>query len=337
MSVSRYFVLDQLQIELISPSVDTADQLVNFFLQSFAFTTVAQSTKDGQANGGLRTIVLIFAPVGTSTKPSHPPEAIYTAPDLTVWSANYGFLLGCGRSWLVVNTRECCGWGELDSSFTQMRLQDQRDFFLLALLMLAHGNGYFGLHANGLADRGKGYLVIGPSGSGKSTLTVQLIEQGWAYSGDDVLLLHGGCGSSTDNRTPIQAWALRREFALSTTTLRHSHHLVIEQPGVACGEKRIVSPVPRYDTQWLPMVQPALLLFAAIADAATTRLEAIEPSTALIALAQQSAGIMTNKTIAQTQFQALARLVEGAACYRLMLGRDLFTNPTQVAQLLQSL
>lgn len=46
----------------------------------------------------------------------------------------------------------------------------------------------FALHAASLAKRGMDLLVCGQPGAGKSTLTVELVDAGFQYAGDDVAL-----------------------------------------------------------------------------------------------------------------------------------------------------
>jgi ribose 1,5-bisphosphokinase PhnN len=200
-----------------------------------------------------------------------------------------------------------------------------------------------------LADGRRDYLIIGQSGSGKSTLTVRLLAQGWACGGDDVVLLHNGHSqvNSAAIRGPnpmadiksnaVRALALRRDFALSSTTLAYCPTLANTSATMApVGEKQIVD-VSRFVLALVrEEFQPALLLFATIGAQAESRLESLAPTQALIALAQQSAGIMTNRAIGQRQLQLLARLCQQAPSHRLLLGCDVFTNPQRVAALLQA-
>jgi ABC-type iron transport system FetAB ATPase subunit len=78
----------------------------------------------------------------------------------------------------------------------------------------------FELHSGALVDpeSGKGLLIIGPSGSGKSTLTVQLAAAGWSFLTDDVLLL-------SRESAHVQAWPLRRCFAVTSDTFAASRFL----------------------------------------------------------------------------------------------------------------
>lgn len=47
----------------------------------------------------------------------------------------------------------------------------------------------FALHAASLAKNGAGLLLCGEAGAGKSTLTLQLVDAGFRYCGDDVVLI----------------------------------------------------------------------------------------------------------------------------------------------------
>ena len=78
----------------------------------------------------------------------------------------------------------------------------------------------FELHSGALVDpdSGRGLLIIGPSGSGKSTLTVHLAAAGWSFLTDDVLLL-------SRESAQVQAWPLRRCFAVTSDTFAASRFL----------------------------------------------------------------------------------------------------------------
>ena len=211
-----------------------------------------------------------------------------------------------------------------------------RDFVLLTLLMIGHRHGYYGLHANGLSDGQTGYLIVGPSGSGKSTLALRLIEQGWQHSGDDLVLLHAACAPAEG----VHALALRRDFALSAKTLAYcAPHLLVEDSvsaTLAPGDKTIIASSHFGATRPALQLRPQRLLFAILIDQVESRLEKLDQAHALVRLAHQSAGLLSDRHIAPTQMQLLAKLCQQAHPYQLWLGRDVLTNPALVAQLLQS-
>jgi hypothetical protein len=55
--------------------------------------------------------------------------------------------------------------------------------------MIRSDRSAFALHAASLAKGGLGLLLCGEPGAGKSTLTLQLVDAGFQYAGDDVALI----------------------------------------------------------------------------------------------------------------------------------------------------
>ncbi len=330
---SQTFRFDQLQIELAAPTATLVEQISALWRGSF-FLTPTEAT----GGDGVTTIAIEFEPVTALGPPVPTAAPIYRAADLAVWKSATGFLLVSGVSWLVLHLTEGRAWGVLDPSFWTSRPQDQRDFFLLPLLIFGHRHRYYGLHANALADGQRDYLVIGPSGSGKSTLTVRLLAQGWRCGGDDLIMLRaadrvtaGGIGQEA-----VRALGLRRDFALSAGTLAYCPQVPTTTVDLcAVGGKEIVAATALTTAALQWEFRPTCLLFATIMDQAESALVPLESSQALVTLAQQSAGILTDRAIGQAQLDLLARLCQQASSYRLLLGRDLFTHPQRVAALLQ--
>ncbi|MEZ4614188.1 MAG: hypothetical protein R2867_01550 [Caldilineaceae bacterium] len=325
---TRIFALDQLRLVLSTPTPALTAQIATLWCDSFFLTYADVATVADRP-----TIHVLFQQSATAPRPTVAVPPVYQAGDLIVHKLAIGFLLRCGESWLALHIDEQWAEGQLAPDFVATRPQDQRDFFLLLLLMLGHRQGYYGLHANALSDGQRDYLVIGPSGSGKSTLTVRLLTQGWRCGGDDLLLLCEACGVKRE----LRLLALRRDFALSAQTLAYCRPAVGALHSVPTAtEKQIVA-----GTTLTSLLQdefaPALLLFAGIVDQAVSAVAPLDPRLALIALAQQSAGIMTDRAVAQLQMDLLARLCQQVPSYRLALGEDVFANPAQVAALLQGL
>lgn len=320
----------QLRLRLSAPNVALLAQIATFWCESFFLEEVPSSL-------AAATIQIDFHEPGTIAPEAHGAQPIYRSPDLRVWGCATGFVLGCGASWLQLDLTNNRAWGVLALDFGRTRPQDQRDFVLLTLLMIGHRHGYYGLHANGLSDGHAGYLIVGPSGSGKSTLALRLIEQGWQHSGDDLVLLHATC----DPADGVNALAIRRDFALSAKTLAYcAPHLVAAVSAgatLAPGDKTVIAGNHFGVTQPALQLRPQRLLFASLADQAESRLEPLHQTQALVALAQQSAGLLSDRTVAQAQMQLLAKLCRQAQAYRLWLGRDVLTDPALVAQRLQTM
>lgn len=335
-------VFDRLHFVLSTPTTALAEQLCAFFAASFVVDVAGAGAAVVPSGQPQLQIPIPFHLSEAQATPIHNQEPFYEAADLAVWTTETGFVLHCGASWLALNLEEQHAHGAIYQELWQRRPQDQRDFFLLPLLMFAHRNGAYGLHANGISDGVTDYLVIGPSGSGKSTLTVQLLNQGWQYSGDDVVVLQQAAPSLLERKgnhpqtVSICIHALRREFALSAQTLRVSQCAPPNGVTVDASEKQIVAPPSWQAAQFVPCLRPTRLLFATIVPAAESTLQPLTQSAALIRLAQQSAGIFTQRTVAKAQLDLLSRLLRQAQPYQLALGRDLLANPGAVASLLQT-
>lgn len=264
-------------------------------------------------------------------------QPVYHSRDLVVWQTQAGFRLSCSDSLLQVYpaTGEAVGW--LAPAFPACPLHEQRDFFLLSLLMLCHGRHCFAIHANGLCDpEGRAYLLVGNSGSGKTTLAMTCVQQGWHYLGDDVVLL-GQSGLD------IHAYALRRDFACSQRTLAHLWAQdSSNRPGMtAVGDeaipdaKQMIDEAGFYPARVLPTLRPTMICFTHIVQQPQSQLSPLAQSQALIYLAQQSAGLMTDRTIAQRQLTLLKQLTTQAPGYTLALGQDVFRDPGALPRLLQ--
>lgn len=265
---------------------------------------------------------------------------IYQSHDLSVWQSQTGFRLWCGDTTLCVEpaTGEAVGW--LAPSFWSCCPRDQRDFFLISLLMLCHRQQCYGLHANGLSDNPSdnqastehGYLLVGNSGSGKTTLAMSLVRQGWRYLGDDVILLSQGASG-------IQAYALRRDFACTPTTLAHIFTHTTPAPDTIVTDnpmaKQIIPEIAFQPAHFQPVIWPKIIYFTQLAQQPQSQLRPIPQTQSLISLAQQSAGIMTDRRLAEQQMAFLKQLTSQARIYELCIGFDVFTDPTAVASLLQ--
>ena len=228
---------------------------------------------------------------------------------LRVWPAR-------GEAQLYLGNVEACSAGE------------QRDFFLLALLMLLRPAGRYGLHANALTLGGHGLgghglLIIGPSGAGKTTLSLRLHEAGWRALSDDAVLLEPGVSG-------VRVHALRRDFACTERTLERLRtdytHLAAEPNG-----KQLVRLTHESEAG---TCVPTALLFPQLSTTFNSSLEPLPKAQALILAAQQSAGIMTDPDVSQRQLSALRDLIAQTRTYRLFAGYDVLEAPARVSELL---
>ncbi len=262
-----------------------------------------------------------------------PGEEVYAAAALQVVRTAAGFCLRCGASVFEV-TPGAAARLYLEPAFWRHTPYEQREFFLLGLLMLLRPLGLYGLHACGLRRGDTGLLIVGSSGAGKTTTTLNLVRHGWGYLSDDAVLLRAFEGEEGGR---VEALAFRRGFSCTPETLAALPGLQ-GSGGAEFGDpagKRVVT-LDAADAVFAPRCTPRLLLFPE-RHAGVTRLQPLPSAAALVRLSQQSAGIMTDRTVSRAQLELLKHLVAQARSYRLSLGEDALHDPGLVARLLEKL
>lgn len=261
-----------------------------------------------------------------TTLPNEPGHIVYQAKALLVTRTEQGFSLRCGASQLRITSGSAAAHCFLASDFGSYSPFEQREFFLLGLLMLLRPFGRYGLHACGLERHGAGLLLVGASGSGKTTTSLNLIQQGWRYLSDDAVLLE----VRTDHT--VQVAAFRLGFSCTPRTLAHFPELGGSTEFGDPDGKRVVYPERSFGS-FTPSCTPSLIVFPRV-SAAATRLHPLTPAQSLIRLCQQSAGIMTDTAVSQGQLGVLRTLVEQTRSFELCLGQDALARPTLTGTLL---
>jgi len=257
--------------------------------------------------------------------PDLPGETIYQASALVVKRVGEGFSLRCGAAQLQLrsNGNVLSAHCFLADDFGQHSAYEQREFFLLGLLMLLRPQGCYGLHACGLERHGAGLLLVGASGSGKTTTSLQLIDQGWRYLSDDAVLLRQEASGD------VRAHAFRRGFSCTAETLAYFPGLAGASEFGDPGGKRVVyleSAAPG-SSPFTPHCTPSSIVFPTLAGTASTRLRPLSNAQSLLRLCQQSAGIMTDVAVSQGQLTSLTALTLQARSFELLLGQDALEQP----------
>jgi hypothetical protein len=260
--------------------------------------------------------------------------------NIGVFQSTEYFLLRCGATNLCIDTRHCRATGTLADDFWHYSLAEQREFFQLTFFLLLRARGYYLLHANALGppldaqrlDPQAGILLIGDSGVGKTTLTLSLLQSGWRVVGDDLSLL-AAVGSSA-----VTVYGLRRGFSCTLQAIAafpDLQPLVRAESDLRRGKKYLQLDT-RYPDRFIHQCAPQLLLFPALTDIAisqTTGLSATETMDLL--LSQPRAGILVDPPTVAGHLQMYGRLIRQTQSCRLLLGRDVFTDPQRVSRLLQ--
>jgi ABC-type Fe3+/spermidine/putrescine transport system ATPase subunit len=219
--------------------------------------------------------------------------------------------------------------GIIDHVFWASALEDKREFFLLSFLMLLCPHGRYGLHANCVVKEKTGLLIVGGSGCGKTTLTVGLLSAGWSYLADDALMLRRVSRG-------IEALALRRGISCTPQTAAYFPELRItdqETPVLAEG-KRWVAAEPLCSGRFSHLCFPRILLFPQVTARKHSQLMPLDETRAMIGLIQQSPGIMCDKPLVRKQLETLSLLINQSISYQLLVGTDVYEDPTAVSNLL---
>lgn len=191
-----------------------------------------------------------------------------------------------------------------------------------ALSAALRRRGLFELHSAALVDprSGAGVLIIGPSGSGKSTQTVHLAAAGWPFLTDDVLLLG-------QEAAAIQAWPLRRSFAITAETFAASRFLQtrtsFDSIAVEQDVKRLFAPHGVFAAGFRDNCVPGTLVFIELSGGSRSRVSPLSAGEAMARLIRMSPWSCYDRTTAAGHLAALSALARQARACSLLAGTDL--------------
>jgi len=199
-------------------------------------------------------------------------------------------------------------------------------YLFLGLCEQLRYSGLYAIHAAALERDGVGILVPAPSGSGKTTCMLALVDAGWRCVSDDHPLLR-------DNGDGVELLPFPRPIKITADTLTRF--------------PRVPRTVLREETYKLAMdpehlhgpgighpCRASLVLFPHIVEWPHSAIEGLSRSRALEEIMRLGL-LVLDRDVAAAQFQALARLVRGAACYRLLFGSDMKELPAVIESALE--
>ncbi len=166
-------------------------------------------------------------------------------------------------------------------------------------------------HGAAIAKHGVAALIVGPGGAGKSTLALRSLDAGFAYLGDDYVLLEAA--------TPLPlVHSVYGSGKLAAGDLEH---------GLPAGASVFQQPDDRTEKSFLRVSSSSMLDSAPLAavfqpsrgDGAEPKLEAISPGEALRRILPSSLRQLPGDE--RKKLEALSRILT-VPCYRLHLTRD---------------
>jgi hypothetical protein len=214
----------------------------------------------------------------------------------------------------------------LDESLTNL-------FWTFVLWEVLAANGRFLLHAACLrSPAGKTVLFPANSRQGKSTLSIALARAGFHFLADDLVCLRPDGSLS----------ALPRDLHIDPQLAEHFPELGFlrrEKAYFALNPKRALSRekfASLYAARGSRLMDRAakidLVVFPQIQPVTSSVLTPLAKAEALTELIPPSALIFVEERQAKDHLDRLKAIVEGAACHRFVLGRDLYEQPARAAE-----
>ena len=168
-------------------------------------------------------------------------------------------------------------------------------------------HGFLALHAGAVAYRGSGVLLPGPSNSGKTTLSAALTRAGFDYLSDEVALIDPGDG---------RVHSFPRPMWMERPTVEKFPDLLARRAGAVRPQYPVLAEELRPGSAGGPC--PVRFVVAPIySPGAPTELELMNRGQAVVLLCRNSFNF---SGFGRAGLELLARVVRGAACYRLLMG-----------------
>jgi hypothetical protein len=175
------------------------------------------------------------------------------------------------------------------------------------------------VHAAGVGEGGRGVLLTGRGGSGKTTTALLCVQAGWAYAGDNNLVLEPGPrlrGHALYASATVRPGTLER-MPLLARRLRNADRLD--------AEKGLLFVDDRGGGRMLPSFDVAAILLPRVTGGSRTRSEPATAGACMAALAPSS--LLPLPGAAHETFARLAAVSRGAPAHHLLLGEDVASIP----------
>lgn len=207
-------------------------------------------------------------------------------------------------------------------------------YALFALLLLLRSRCIYHLHAAAVVSPDdKLFLFCGEQRSGKTTLTTALGIAGWKPVSDDSLLIHAGSSGA-------KLTALRKSFHLSNEILSRWSQLAGMASQAHDPERSCVAGLELFETVKLAEGTFSMIdhiVLPQITGEDSSRIEKITMGEAILRLAEQSMFFQLWPNHTKQQMNLLTQLARKASGYRLLSGKDILSDPSRAAQLLNTI
>lgn len=243
-----------------------------------------------------------------------------------------------GASFLLYDRTQNTFEGVVAPATLQSESFFENTFFGFALWEWLSRRGLFLLHGAVLkTPQGEGVVLAGNSRQGKTTLSVALARSGFDFLTDDLSFI-----DDTGRLRPFL-----RDLHVDPVLARHFPELDFLKntpPYFALNPKRALSRAhleKLYSSQGCKLVEnvtaPAYVLFPKIRPVSNSRLSPLTKGQALAEIIAPSVLIFLADEDTPKHLTCLQNLIEGARCFDLVLGQDVFHDPSKISDLIQNL
>jgi hypothetical protein len=180
------------------------------------------------------------------------------------------------------------------------------------------------VHAAAVGEAGRGVLLTGRGFSGKTTTALLCVEAGWAYAGDNNLVVEPG--------SPLRGHALYSSATVRPGTLERMPRLRerLRNANRLEEEKGLLFVDERGGGRMLPSFDVAAILLPRVVGGETTRSEPATAGECMGALAPSS--LLPLPGAGREDFARLARIARSAPARHLLLGTDVARIPDVVRE-----
>jgi len=262
-------------------------------------------------------------------KPTH-LNPIYTSGSISIFLESELLYLTDGKSLLEVDLVKKSGCVSIHDSFWDKKFYSKASLLIMLLIMLFWQYNLHELHGAALVKNGKGLLIIGPSGSGKSTIAMSLINSGWSYLTDDMILLY-------KNGTYIKALPLRKYFKIDHEVVKKYPELsqIAKKPLGILGNKAFLNLREVYNHQVSNHCMPKIIIFPKISYQGQSYLKLMKKSEAFVNLLTNNCyGMFLENKVIKERTNTMNALLSQADSYRLSIGLDLYKEPSMIKEIL---
>ncbi len=200
---------------------------------------------------------------------------------------------------------------------------------LLAFAAAMRLRGLYHLHAGGVVLDGRGILIVGDGGMGKSSTTLALVAAGADCLSDDVLFVAATdqtCfGLPAPLRLSPEIHSIYPSLASGPISRAEDGKIWVDFRGLLPGKFTAAAPAPH------------IILLPRISAEEPTHVVPTEKAEALGRMLVSSAWVTSERLpLRDAQMNALARLVDQATCYELVLGPDAKSDWNRVGKAVRS-